>query len=106
MKEVSLRISDSCETIEEAFSFYVFDTTQFNHFSKFKNINIHPEIGWLQEVLNLKLRELSNIAFHILPIASSEMSIERYFSQQKLILSELRIKSKDDLTNARFYLAD
>ena len=106
LKEVSVRINGNCDSIEESFSFYIFNNSLFNKFSKFKDIRSHPEIGWLQEVLNPKLKNLVNVALHILPVISSETSVERCFSQQKQILSELRLRSKDDLVNARFILAE
>ena len=106
LKEVSVRINGSDEFIDETFNFYVFNDSLFNRFCKFKNIRSHPEIGWHQEVLNQKMKNLANVAFHILPVLSSETSVERCFSQQKQILSELRLKTRDDLTNARFILAE
>ncbi len=106
LNEISLRVNGSAEFIDESFSFYIYNDSLFNKFSKFKDIKSHPEIGWLQEVLNPKLKNLANVAFHLLTVVASETSVERCFSQQKLILSELRLKSKDDLINARFTLAD
>lgn len=106
LKEVSIRISGKCETVEEAFCFYIFNEVLFKHFSRIKDIKSHPELGWLSEVLNTKLVELTNVALHILPVVSSETSVERCFSQQKQILSEIRLRTKDELANARFILAD
>ena len=106
IKEVSERINGASDEVDDAFHFYIYDDCLFNSFTKLKNIRSHPETGWLQEVLIPNRVQIANVAFRILPVSSSETSVERNISQQKLILSDLRLKTKDDLANARFHLAE
>lgn len=106
LKEVSMKINGACNEIDESLHFYIYNDSLFNSFAKLKSIKSHPEAGWLQEVLMPNRVQIANVAFRILPVSSSETSVERCFSQQKLILSDLRLKTKDDLANARFHLAE
>lgn len=103
LKLASKRIGERENDIEDVFSDFIF--LRFGQ--KFTMIQKkHPEEFWKNFVLNPKMKAIVNLAPYLLLARASEAAVERYFSKQKLILNYLRLKSKEDLLNARFQMRE
>ena len=105
-KDISQRISGRNDNILPTFNNYIFDEAATERFYSFKNSVSKPEDVWKTYVLNEKMEQLVNVVLTILPVSASETAVERKFSKQKLVLSDLRTRSKSDLVDARFILTE
>ena len=103
LKEAAIRIGESPDDIASVFDDYIFKRI----LEKEGEIgSIYPELFWNSFVLIPKMKSIVNVATRLLLAKASEACVERYFSKQKLVLNYLRLKSKEDLLNARFQLRE
>ena len=103
LRETAKRIGEDDRFIAEEFETFIFSPSKEKDLGLTK---IFPENYWKGFVLMPKKKALVNAAAAILTVPASEASVERYFSKQKLVLNYLRLKSKEDLLNAKFQLRD
>lgn len=103
LKEAAKKIGQNPDDIDSTFNDYIYNRI----LQKTEPIaKLFPELSWNSYAMIPKMMAIVNVATRLLLAKASEACVERYFSKQKLVLNYLRLRSKEDLLNARFQLRE